>query len=394
MHRGFELLVSMGLVVGCCFLAPLAHAEAPATDLTISAIAPLGLSEQDLGRPHSARFEPLIGKEARSVFPAAKAARKIPISAWQHKMLWIQSGLELEANARALSFSGSVGATSTSRTAVFRAVQLTHAIEVDDTTDPRPVGVDGAFYVRRISFGRVNDVVISGNQDTFTAGVRAELLAYGGSVSVAAKKYNLHTEISARGLKPKAEAVFARTEEEIRAAYVEDPSYNAGKPVPVMVEYRRVPGSTVEEDQPIEWVEGTPTLAARTSVRVVRVAGANSAWSDTGLVAAEGDVVIGHATGKVTFGWGADSQPDTPGTGGLDMMVGPTTVPAGKSWVAVVDKPGRIMLRVRDNKHSDNKGEFVAAVMMIPRAALGEIDCAITDPANGQKTADCSETSP
>jgi hypothetical protein len=374
-----------------CSMSDRSVAETPPSDLTIAAIAPLGMTEAALGRPYSARFEPLIGKEARSAFPTAKAPRKVVVSAWQHQFLTFDSSMQLRANARALTVTGSAALAKNSRVVVWRAVQLTHAIEIDDTTEPRPVGSEGAFYVRKIYFGRVYDVVISGTEESFTAGVRAELLAYGGGVDALKKKYNLRVEISARGLQPKAMAVFAQDAEEVRAAYVEDPTYNSGKPVPVLVEFRRLPGAAVEEDAPIDWKEGDPvrgpSLAAGTKLRVIRVAGSNSDWSDTGLVANAGDLVVGSAFGKVTFGWGSTSEPDTAGTGGLDVRVGTTAQPAGKSF-AIVDRGGPVKLRVRDNKYSDNKGEFFASVMVIPRDALGDIDCKQVD-ANGQELGAC-----
>ncbi len=374
-----------------CAASERSIAETPPSDLTIAAIAPLGMTEGELGRPYSARFEPLIGKEARSAFPAAKAPRRVVVSAWQHQFLTFDSLLQFRANARALTVTGSAALAKNSRVVVWRAVQLTHAIEIDDTAEPRIVGSEGSFYVRKIYFGRVYDVVISGTEESFTAGVRAELLAYGGGVEALKKKYNLRAEISARGLKPKDMAVFARDAEEVRASYVEDPKYNSGKPVPVLVEFRRLPGAAVEEDAPIEWKDGEPVLgpsvAAGTKLRVIRVAGSNSDWSDTGLVANAGDLVVGSATGKVTFGWGTTSEPDTSGTGGLDVRVGTAAQAAGKSF-AIINKAGPVKLRVRDNKYSDNKGEFFAAVMLVPREALGDIECKQVD-ANGKELSTC-----
>lgn len=56
------------------FYVSSANARADDGDQSIVAIAPMGMSERDLGRPYSGRFEPLIGKEAKSVFPDADPA--------------------------------------------------------------------------------------------------------------------------------------------------------------------------------------------------------------------------------------------------------------------------------------------------------------------------------
>ena len=98
----FAALATIAVIALCASWSPV-RAEEPAPDLTILAIAPLGMSESDLGRPYSETFEPLIGKEGRSVFPGAKPPRKVIVSAWKHQFLSFESTVALRANARALT---------------------------------------------------------------------------------------------------------------------------------------------------------------------------------------------------------------------------------------------------------------------------------------------------
>ncbi len=310
------------------------------------------------------------------MFPGAKAPRKIEVSDWISGFTFLESELALHANARALVMNVSGSAATKERYAVWRAVQITHALEIDDTTDPRPVTADGVYYLRTIYFGRVYEVVISGSEDVFTSGVRAELLAWGGSVDGLKRKFKLSVVHKGRGLKPKADAIFARTDEEIRSAYATDKTYKAGKPVPILIEYRRVPGAAVEPDVDIDWKEGA---VAQTQRRLLHVQASKSEWTDSGLRAEEGDLIAGTAAGRITYAWGgATAEPDAKDVGGLDMMVGTTTVRAGKTW-AYDDRAGAIMFRVRDGKHSDNKGEYVVDVMLVPSTLLDPIDCAQVD---------------
>jgi len=369
-------------------LSTMASADEPASDETITAIAPLGMSEADLGRPYSARFEPLIGKEGRTLFPKARKPRTTPLADWTHSFVWFESELKARANARALTFTGSLDASSSERVVIFRALQLTSAVEIDDTTEPRQVTADGAFYVRRIVYGRVCDVMFIGSREVFTAGVRAEVLAYGGSAEVLARKLGLRHELTCRGLAPRGDVMLARNAEEVRAAYTQDKSYKTGRPQPVLVEYRRIPGASIEAGEAVEWAPGPPIIPAGTKRRLVIVAGSNSDWTDTGLIADKGDVVVGFAKGKVTFGWKRDAKPNTSGPGGLSVRVGTDEQPAGTSW-AITGPAGPIKLRVRDNHHEDNKGEYEVDILLIPAAALGDPDCKLVD-ANGSVIEDCS----
>jgi hypothetical protein len=367
-------LFLMGLILG------LLGVRTASAEESVIAAAPLAFSDADLGRPYTSGFEPLIEKEGRPLFPSAKV-RRITESTWSHDFVWFESTVALRANARAWFVNGSVGTSSRKRYAVWRAIQVTHALEIDDTSERRTVAGDAAYYVRKVYFGRIYEVVISGTEDVFTAGIRAELVAYGGGVEALRKKYGLEVKVTGRGLKPKAEAVFAQNTEELRMHYVKDETYNAGKPTPILVEYRRIPGGTTDEGQEIEWHEAVAPIASRTTrVRGVQVLGSNSDWTDTGLVASGTDLVVGFAEGSVTYGWGANSGPETSGTGGLDMRIGPDTFPTGKSW-AIPGKTGPIKLRVRDNKHSDNRGAFTVMVVVVPKEAMEPVDCKLLDAA-------------
>ena len=366
----------MRLAVCIAVLMGLTHwaaAEEHPPDLAIRAAAPLGLGESALGRPLSARFEPLIGKDGTSMFPAAKVVRN-EAAAWWYEFEAFESLLELRANGRAWAVNVSGTAAVRKRFAVYRAVQITHVLELNDTIEPRPAPADAAYYMRKIYFGRVFEVVLSGSQEAFTANVRADLLAWSAGIDAAAKQYRLDTHIFAKGLKPKAQAIFAKSEIEIREQYAEDADYNAGKPVPVLVEYRRIPGADLGPSETVEWQPPRPS-SSMIKVRQLRVEGTNSDWTSAEIAINEGDVIVGTADGSVTYNLlGDKAGADTRGTGGLEMQVGSKVIRAAKTWTHR-GGAGEVKFKVTDGKHSDNKGGYEVEILVIPATALEAGEC-------------------
>lgn len=251
-------------------------------------------------------------------------------------------------------------------------------MEVNDTEDPRTTTGDASYYLRKIYYGRVYEIVISGSSDTFTTDVRADLLVAPNLVTFQKRHTNISTQVFARGLMPKMDALFARTPQEIRDSYVEDKQYNAGKPVPVLAEYRRIPGAKLDGYENIAWKKPAPSVA-QLKVRMVRVAGDRSGWTDTGLVLQPGDTLVGSAEGQVIIGsWSGATGPDTTGNGRLEMNIDGDVGPTGRSWIRA-KATGSVKLRVYDSKYTDNTGDYTAALLVVPAAAIRQGECAQVD---------------
>jgi len=96
------------------------------------------------------------------------------------------------------------------RHASYRAVQLSHVVEVDDSTEMREPPPGAAYYLWRICYGHSHEVVFTGEDRHFHAGVRAELQVVTGGVNAVAFRHHLEMKAIGRGLEPITEAaIFA-----------------------------------------------------------------------------------------------------------------------------------------------------------------------------------------
>jgi hypothetical protein len=229
-------------------------ANATSAPLTLLASAPLGISENHLGRPVDASFESFAGETGASLFPKSKVTKQ-GLHRMEHAMMTMDSKRGKEANidvgAKLWGGSASVGKDNESRFASYRASQLVEFREIDDTTEIRSDGPKGAvWYIARIFYGRSFELVLHGEKSRFNASVKARYKIAKGGVKTFAEQNGLSVAAQGRGLEPvDGEAIFAQGEEEISKAYKQ-----SGDPVPVAVEYRSIPRSCVPADEAIEWV--------------------------------------------------------------------------------------------------------------------------------------------
>jgi hypothetical protein len=211
------------------------------------------ISEADLGRPYTANFTPVTGKDGRSLFPSVRGARKNQVNTWAAEFIDVDNTRVLRANASAWGIAeGSLSAASQNRYLVYRVRVVEHVLELDDTTEQRPLEPSSAaaYYVRKIYFGRIYQIVISGSQDKLTGKLALGIKALGPrfGAEYVRDNYKLSVSQSGKGMKPTSDAVFATSPEEIKAAYKD-----MGPPVPILVEYRRIPGTKVEPPESIDW---------------------------------------------------------------------------------------------------------------------------------------------
>jgi hypothetical protein len=154
-----------------------------------------------------------------------------------------------DAHASAWGVEGNVGSASTQRFASYRAMIVRDVYEIDDTTAMRRAPNDAVYYPARIYFGHIYEVVLSGTENSFNAGVAAELAIVTVGIQQFAHQHDLKLQAMGRGLAPKDErAIFARTEREIQNSYKAD----GGAAVPILVEWRIIPGRSARQ-RPIEW---------------------------------------------------------------------------------------------------------------------------------------------
>lgn len=218
---------------------------------SIVAPAPQGLSLNDLGRPFTRDFVRLQGTDGRSMFPRAEGPRRTPQHAFEHSVETIDSWEEWAAHAAAWGLAAGLGDARSTRFASYRAMQIAEVYEIDDTTAMSNAPRHAVYYPWRIYMGFSYEVVIHGAADRFHAGVKAALPGFSGSIEDFVGRYELQLKARGRGLEPShGRAIFAKTAEQLESSY----AASADEPVPILVEWRRIPGREGHE-QRIEWVE-------------------------------------------------------------------------------------------------------------------------------------------
>lgn len=264
-----------------------ADAGAP---ITMLALAPMGISEAQLGRPLDAHFEAFAGQDGERLFPRGQI-RKQGLHQMEHSITAMESRRSWEANigvsAAVWGVSASGGQGSTKRFASYRASQLVESREIDDATEMRPPPPNAVWYVSRLFYGRSYELVFSGDARTFNAAVRARLYFATGGVKMFSETNKIEVKAQGRGLEPaNGEAIFATNADEIQKGYRQ-----AGEPVPVMVEYRTIPRACVPDDEPIPWLEPKRVRLAFDTIDVYKKAA--DGWTvDAKCTITDKDVIV------------------------------------------------------------------------------------------------------
>jgi hypothetical protein len=206
----------------------------------VNATATPGIGDQQLGTPYDARFLPLQGEQAGSLFPDSGPPRRRPLNQMQHEYVLVENEESLAANFSGWGFlNADASARSEWRHASYRAMQISDVVEVNDATEMRDLPPGSVYYLSRIYLGHGYEMVLSGKARDFHAGVRAKLLSFGGGIEGFAKEHHLTTKAVGRGLQPRSgEAIFAKTPDEIEKAYIAN-----GPPVPIVMEFRQIPNA-------------------------------------------------------------------------------------------------------------------------------------------------------
>lgn len=366
--------LSVFLVAG---MAGRAFADEPGSQTVLASVD--SLSDADLGRPFSAAFDPITGHEGQTMFPKARAPRKTTVNEWRSDFVTVDNSQTLRANAKAWGIGDvSVGVTSDRRYLVFRVRSVEYAEEVDDATDPRDVSpaIGAAYYLRKVYYGRMYEIVIAGSRDVFDARLASRLpvlLNTSVSASTVMSKYQLSVSQKAKGFEPKGEAVFARNIDEIKAAY--KTVDGMGKAVPILAEYRRIRGTPNPVETAIDFAPPQATGAAKLHLRKFHLAANRGDWTSIDVSVGEHDLVVGDASGNVKYSkWQDSVDANAKGNGGLDVIVGNKQIALTKQF-SFGGSAGSLRFRVRDDDWADNSGGYDISLIVIPEESLRNSDC-------------------
>lgn len=207
-------------------------------DAPIRAAAPR-VTEAQLGRAYDSSFAALRGS---SVVPDAAALRQsTAVAEFDHDYHMIREDDELRANARVWGLVGAeLRSTSGRSYAYLRAWQVRRIVSLPDdvvVSDRRPA--EARYYLAAIYYGYLYEMRFSGSTETLRGGLGA--IFPGGAADVSAGRARQGVEFHARGVgfEPASDqAIFASTGTEVRDGY-----RTSGEPQPILVEYRRIPGS-------------------------------------------------------------------------------------------------------------------------------------------------------
>jgi hypothetical protein len=194
-----------------------------------------------LGQPLDANFQRLIGGTGSSLFPQAGQPAWRALNAFASERNIISTSEELNANARAWGLSGQLGYGQAQRYAYYRAVQITGVIQLNDATPMVQAPPQAVYYPSQIFYGHSYWVLVHGDSSTFDAGFGTVFPFFSGSVAVAQTQYHVQTSSGGRGLIPTTPSALFALPETVASAY--NPA--ASPPVPVVVEYRQIPCSAV-----------------------------------------------------------------------------------------------------------------------------------------------------
>ncbi len=229
--------------------APVTMCDNPSPEVvTIMAPAPAGIAPHHLGRPLDENFSPIPGEEGRSLF-VNDVVHTTKVHTIEHRITTIETTRAFKANVRAWVVSAGFGTSTTHRYASYNAHQVDEVREVDEATPMRQAPPGAVYYLWRLHYGHSFEMVVSGEDRSFTANVKATFMVASGGISAFAASNNLKTTALGRGLEPiDGQAIFATTAEEITRSYK-----NSGEAVPIFAEYRSIPRTCLPPDEQIHW---------------------------------------------------------------------------------------------------------------------------------------------
>jgi hypothetical protein len=207
----------------------------------LPADAPDGFTLQDLGVPLDANFNRMIGGGAGTLFPQAGPATCTPMGGWSSERNIVQTTEELSANAHAWGIvDAHAEFTRGSRYAYYRATLFTGSCQLRDNTPMNPSPPGATYYASRVLVGHSYWMVVHGDSSTFSAGVSAEFMKYGGALDGFKQQYGLVALGKGKGLQPNNGTALFSPPEQVAQNYRADRAPDA-----IVVVYRQIPGAMV-----------------------------------------------------------------------------------------------------------------------------------------------------
>lgn len=239
------LFLGASLIVGCRGKP----AESPSEEtVALTATSPKAVAASHLGRPLGLNFEPLRGKEGATLFPKATPPEKVLLNELKHEVIYFNDTESLSASAAGWGISAETRLANGSHHASHRAYQLEYALLLDDTTRMRKAPDDAFYYASKVYYGHSYELVLHGSSSSIYAALDAQLLVVSAGLEAETERTNSEFSVVGRGLVPKSgDAIFLRTDDEIREKYSTE-----GPAVPILIEYKRIPGRNVHSKS-ISW---------------------------------------------------------------------------------------------------------------------------------------------
>jgi hypothetical protein len=217
----------------------------------VHAVAPVGLDARNLGALVDENFGILPGTSA---FPGAKQLRS-DVNVMAGSMVHITSDVEISAHAKVWGVGGlGLSVEHGKHYLAQRAFQITHTLEIDDSNAPAQTPAAAGFYLWRIHYGRIYEMVAEGSSLDAKADLEADLVQVASTVGAGAgvSRSKDNVSVHGRGMKPKSgDWIHARTPQQIADTYT-----MSDQPVPIFVDYVALrPGATTSAPAAEQWKE-------------------------------------------------------------------------------------------------------------------------------------------
>jgi hypothetical protein len=223
----------------------------PSDQHNVLASSPIGFSAHHIGKPHDERFQLLRAGGSRSIFKK-RNVRSSPQGKLTTNVFKVADNETLTAHASAWGLVSAGAEISAEKTYVTRRLALVEdVLELDESSKMFKPPKGAVYYPWRVYRGWSFEVVCSGSSSKMNSSFEAQLLVAEGGVTQFAKRAQVDCETIGHGIEIDGkQAVFADSLDEI------EKRFRSGPAVPILVEWRLIPGRTGKSNKPPQLREG------------------------------------------------------------------------------------------------------------------------------------------